>query len=173
MANEIIWPEGFIPGFTENFCSNEVIVAGLTATEVWPFLSNATLWPSYYGNAADIAFDDGAGPELAENTRFCFKTFGFPVEARCTEYVPPQAGQPGRVAWHGWVGTEGTADRLDVHHAWLIENLPDGRVRVLTQETQKGQPAAALALANPNPMINGHQDWLNGLIGAARKAQLS
>lgn len=29
--NEIIWPEGYLPGFTENFVSNEVIVVGLTA----------------------------------------------------------------------------------------------------------------------------------------------
>ena len=28
--NEIFWPEDYIPGFTDNFVSNEVIVAGLT-----------------------------------------------------------------------------------------------------------------------------------------------
>lgn len=171
MANEIFWPAGFIPGFSDNYCSNEVIAAGLTAAEVWPFLSTAPLWPAYYANSADIAFDDGAGPELAENVRFRFKTFGFPVEARCTECVPPRIGQPGRIAWHGWAGAAGAVDRLDVHHAWLIEDLSQGRVRVLTQETQNGNPAKELAAANPNPMINGHQDWLNGLIGAARNAK--
>ncbi|MCB8878993.1 SRPBCC domain-containing protein [Acidisoma cellulosilytica] len=172
MANEIIWPEGFIPGFSDNFASNEVIVAGLSAAEIWPWLSEAPLWPRYYANAADIAFDGGKGPHLEENLRFRFKTFGFPVEARCTEYLPPAEGRPGRIAWHGWVGEDSDAEnRLDVHHAWLIEDLSGGRVRVLTQETQQGKPARALAEASPNPMINGHQDWLNGLIGAARKAK--
>ena len=38
--NEIFWPEDYIPGFTDNFASNEVIVAGLSAMDVWPFLSN-------------------------------------------------------------------------------------------------------------------------------------
>jgi hypothetical protein len=80
--------------------------------------------------------------------------------------VPPQGDQPGRVAWHGWAGEDDT--RLDVHHAWLVENLSDGRVRILTQETQKGKPAEGLAKAKPNPMINGHQDWLDGLVAAAR-----
>jgi hypothetical protein len=42
-------------------------------------------------------------------------------------------------------------------------------VRILTQETQKGEPAKELAKADPNPMINGHQDWLNGLVRAARE----
>jgi hypothetical protein len=166
--NEIFWPEGYIPGFTENFVSNETIVAGLSASDIWPLLSTAPQWPRYYANSANVRFYDGKGPELEEGVRFYFETFGFPVEAQCTEHVPPTNGQPGRIAWHGWAG-EGDA-RLDVHHAWLIEDLPNGRVRFLTQETQKGKPAEELANAKPNPMINGHQDWLDGLVGAARKA---
>ncbi|MCS3607542.1 hypothetical protein M2386_002501 [Erwinia rhapontici] len=58
-----------------------------------------------------------------------------------------------------------------MHHAWLIEALPGGRVRLLTQETQNGKPARDLASARPNPMINGHQAWLDGMIAAARTAQ--
>ncbi|MCB4767749.1 SRPBCC domain-containing protein [Ancylobacter sp. Lp-2] len=164
--NDILWPEAYTPGFTDNFASNEVIVAGLTARDVWPLLSHAAQWPSYYANSANIRFHDGGGPELAAGTRFYFETFGFPVEAEVVEYVPPVAGQPGRVAWHGWAGEGDT--RLDVHHAWLIEELSGGRLRVLTQESQKGKPAQDLARTRPNPMINGHQDWLDGLIAAAR-----
>ena len=52
--------------------------------------------------------------------------------------------------------------------AWLIENLEGGRVRILTQETQIGKPAQELAQAQPNPVINGHQNWLNGLVDAAK-----
>jgi hypothetical protein len=164
--HEIVWPEDYMPGFTDNFCSNEVIVAGLGVDDVWPFLSQAQLWPTYYGNAANVRFYDGKGPHLSEGVRFYFETFGFPVEAQVVEYVAPAGDQPGRVAWHGWAG-EGDA-RLDVHHAWLVENISRGRVRILTQESQKGKPAIDLANAKPNPMINGHQDWLNGLVAAAR-----
>jgi hypothetical protein len=164
----IIWPAGYLPGTTENFVSNEIIVAGLSAAELWPWLSSAPRWPDYYANSANVRFHDGKGPQLEEGVRFYFETFGFPVEAQVVEYVAPVAGQPGRVAWHGWAG-EGES-RLDVHHAWLVEDLPGGRVRILTQETQKGRPAAELARARPNPMINGHQDWLEGLVAAARGA---
>ncbi len=164
----INWPAGYIPGFTDNFASNEVIVAGLSAADIWPYLADATRWPSYYTNSANIRFLDGKGPVLAEGTRFYFETFGFPVDAECVEYAAPAEGQPGRVAWHGWAGEEGADDRLDVHHAWLVEDLPQGRVRILTQETQKGKPARDLAATRPNPMINGHQDWLDGLVAAAR-----
>jgi hypothetical protein len=166
--NEIIWPEGYLPGFTENFVSHEVIVAGLTAADIWP-LSIAPKWPTYYANSANIRFYDDKGPELAEGVRFYFETFGFPVEAQCIECVAPTPTSPGRIAWHGWAGEGDT--RLDVHHAWLIEDLQGGRVRVLTQETQKGKPAEELAKTKPNPMINGHQDWLDGLVDAARVAR--
>ncbi|WP_236066254.1 SRPBCC family protein [Pseudomonas palmensis] len=169
MQNAIVWPEGYLPGTTNNFVSNEVIVAGLRAADVWPLLADATKWPSYYANSADVRFYDGKGPVLADGDSFFFKTFGFPVEAQVTEYVPPANGQPGRVAWHGWAGEESSAERLDVIHAWLVEDLPGGRVRVLTQESQKGKPAQELAASKPNIMINGHQDWLIGLVDAARK----
>ncbi len=45
--NAILWPEGYTPGFTENFASNEIIAAGLSAADVWPLLVTPTLWPSY------------------------------------------------------------------------------------------------------------------------------
>lgn len=167
--NHIHWPQGFVPGFTDNFVSNEIIVAGLSAADIWPLLSRAPLWPGYYANSANIRFYEGMGPELAEGVRFYFETFGFPVEARCTEYVPPRDGEPARIAWHGWAG-EGDS-RLDVHHAWLMEELSGGRVRILTQETQNGKPAEELAKARPNPMLNGHQEWLDGLVKAAREAR--
>ncbi|WP_200844228.1 SRPBCC domain-containing protein [Rhizobium sp. 18065] len=168
MMNAIEWPKDYEPGCTENFCSNEVIVSGLTTAKVWPLLSHAPAWPSYYSNSANIRFYDEKGPQLDVGRRFYFETFGFPVEAQVVEYVAPEEGKPGRVAWHGWAGEGDT--RLDVHHAWLVEDLPGGRVRILTQETQKGKPAAELAKAKPNPMINGHQDWLDGLVAAAQKA---
>ncbi|HCX00528.1 MAG TPA: polyketide cyclase [Pantoea sp.] len=167
--NAINWPEGFVPGFTDNFVSNEMIISGLSVSDVWPFLSQPLLWPAYYKNSADVRFYDGKGPELAEKVRFYFSTFGFPVEAQVVEFVPPAEGLPARLAWHGWAGEKNSADRLDVHHAWLLEELSGNRVRILTQETQNGNPAKELAKTRPNPMLNGHQEWLDGLIKAAAK----
>lgn len=168
--NAILWPEGYLPGTTENFASNEVIVADLSARQVWPLLAMPARWPGYYANSANVRLPGDDSTMLAEGMRFYFETFGFPVDAQVTEYVAPVDGQPGRLAWHGWAGEEGSDARLDVIHAWLVEDLDGGRVRVLTQEVQKGKPAQALHEARPNPMINGHQDWLDGLIAAARAA---
>jgi hypothetical protein len=34
----IHWPMDYVPGFTENFCSNEVIISGQCALNVCPIL---------------------------------------------------------------------------------------------------------------------------------------
>lgn len=159
----IIFPQGYIPGESDNFCSNEVIVKGVKLADIWELLSNPHKWTSYYANSANIQYDK---THLALNEPFYFETFGFPVYAEVVEYIEPKNGQAGRIAWHGWAGEGKT--RLDVHHAWLVEELEGGRVRILTQETQNGEPAKELAKAKPNPMINGHQEWLDGMVEAAR-----
>lgn len=169
MMNAINWPDDYLPGMLDNFASNEMIITGVTLADAWAQLADTAAWPGYYSNCADIVFNDGSGPVLQQGARFRFTTFGFPVEAEVTECVPPADGQPARLSWHGWV--EGDADgRLDVHHAWLFETSPGDRLRLLTQETQQGKPARDLASTRPDPMINGHQAWLDGLIGAARAA---
>lgn len=166
--NSIIWPKEYLPGKTDNFCSNEVIVKNLTAEDVWPYLADATKWPEYYLNASDIKFYNIPGPVLREGAKFRFTTFGLLVESEVVEFVEPTENEPGRIAWHGWCdGTE--EEKLDVHHAWLIENLSEGRVRILTQETQIGIPAQKMAIEKPNPMINAHQDWLDGLVNIAKQ----
>ncbi|MFI5967182.1 SRPBCC domain-containing protein [Streptomyces asoensis] len=167
--NAIDWPEKYLPGTGDNFVSNEVIVRGTTAAEVWRFLIDTSAWEGYYDNVADISFPQGGGPRLADGLAFSFGTFGFPpLAARVVEFRAPAEGVPGRLSWTA--EQDGTPEeRLDVLHAWLVEDLPGGRVRVLTQETQIGQPAAALAQERPNPMLNGHQAWLDGLVAAASK----
>lgn len=169
--NAINWAKEYLPGLTDNYVSNEVIVKGITVEGVWEYLTNAATWPSYYSNSSDIKMINQEDTHLNESTRFFFKTFGFPVDAEVVEYVEPRAGQPGRISWHGWAGEVGTAERLDVVHAWLVEELDYGVVRILTQESQIGEPAKELHQAKPNPMINGHQDWLDGLVHAAKSFQ--
>ena len=58
---------------------------------------------------------------------------------------------------------------LDLIHAWLLKELPGNRLRILTQESQIGKPAAKLA--GTNIMIDGHQSWLYGLVKAAQEKQ--
>jgi len=168
--SDIIWPQGYLPGTTDNYVSNEITVAGLDAAGTWAQLNDTGAWPTYYGNVSDIVFHDGSGPLLNPGARFRFVTFGFVIEAEVNEYVAPADGKPARVAWHGW-GFDDSGARLDVHHAWLFEDLPAGRVRILTQETQIGKPAQELAATKPNPMLNAHQEWIEGLAGAALHAK--
>jgi hypothetical protein len=93
----------------------------------------------------------------------------FRLKHKSPSVLPLQLDSPHD--WHGWDGEEGTDSRLDVIHAWLLEDLPGNRVRILTQENQNGAPARQMASTRPNPMINGHQDWLDGLVAIARASK--
>lgn len=167
MQSAINWPEKYLPGTTDNFVTNEVVVAGLKSTQIWSLLNDITKWETYYDNCSQIT-PPSSGPKLSKGDTFKFSTFGFPVlDCKVEESVTPSEGKAGRLAWSA--ALEGDADHaVDVYHAWLVEDLEGGRVRILTQESQAGKPAAQLSGVKPNKMLLGHQDWLEGLVSAAR-----
>lgn len=166
----IIWPAKFLPGTTDNFISNETIASGLAATQIWALLSDISKWESYYDNVSDIT-PPSSGPILQKGESFKFSTFGFPVlTCPVEESTPPSQGQPGRIAWSARL--EGDAEtEVEVYHAWLVEDLDRGRVRILTQESQIGKPAKQLSEVKPKKMLLGHQDWLDGLVRMAREGK--
>ncbi|OCF33945.1 hypothetical protein I317_07067 [Kwoniella heveanensis CBS 569] len=169
MTADIIWPQKYLPGTTDNYVSNEVIVKGLTADQIWKLLADITKWETYYDNVAKVT-PPTSGPILHKGDTFSFSTFGFPpLESKCEESVAPAKGQPARLAWSAALDGR-PEESIDVYHAWIVEDLDGDRVRILTQESQIGQPAAQLAKEKPNKMLNGHQAWLDGLVDAAKKS---
>ncbi|PYE18389.1 hypothetical protein C7410_12291 [Paraburkholderia silvatlantica] len=164
--SEIIWPEDYLPGTTDFYVSNETIVAGLSAGDVWPFLSDTRHWPNVHTPLAQIRFHDDSGSSLRFAARFQFLYGDTLVQAEVNEYVAPDAGHSGRLAWHGWVEADG-GKVLEAHCAWLIESLSGGRVRVVWQESLTGPVAKELAAQRPNPAVAAHQDWVDALPAAA------
>ena len=79
--NAINWPKEYLPGLTDNYVSNEVIVKGITVEAVWEYLTNAATWPSYYSNSSDIKMLNQEDTHLISNTRLFFNPFGFRVDA--------------------------------------------------------------------------------------------
>ncbi|CAK7208021.1 hypothetical protein SEUCBS139899_010855 [Sporothrix eucalyptigena] len=176
-AAAILWPEKFLPGSTDNYVSNEVVVADLDFDDVWPYLADCSHWEAYYDNIGQITPPPTGTfftPE-AVGSHFNFATFGFPpLEIILEELVPPTATTPGRMAWRAWLPGATGDDHIEVYHAWIVENAPWSSpskkvVRVLTQESQIGVPAKNLATTVPSPMLLGHQKWLDGLIAYAKE----
>jgi hypothetical protein len=115
-----------------------------------------TQWKAYYENIGQIT-PPTSGPKLEKGDSFGFP----PLRSEVYESVDPTSATPGRLAWLAL--QDGDEDQfLDVYHAWIVEDMPWGVVRIPTQECQIGKPAAQLSTTRPNPMLNGHQEWLNG-----------
>ncbi len=163
--NAIKWPKKWTSGETDKFVSNEVIVKSLDFDKVVQHLRDAADWEKYYENSGNIHMYNQDNTVLTTDTRFRFETFGFSVEAEVEEFELTDTVL--RLAWRGWNIAEGD-DYLEVYHAWLVEKLDGDRVRILTQESQSGVPAKALAASVPNTMLNGHQAWLDGLAAYSR-----
>jgi uncharacterized protein YndB with AHSA1/START domain len=154
----IHWPEGMTPRDADAFVHNEIEIKA-PARVIWEHLVAAPRWPEWYANSAEVhLLGPGNTEHLQADTRFVWKTFGFFVDSRVHEFVPPS-----RLGWYG----EGTGVRA--YHTWLIVEEGEG-CRVVTEETQRGAPAVAFNLAQPKAMYDGHDWWLAALKARAERA---
>ena len=145
----IHWPQGLEPGNVDVFVHNEGWIDA-PPESVWANLIDATQWPSWYSNSADVHID-GDQQKLAKGVTFAWKTYGFPIVSRVDVF---ELGR--EIGWS--VDSPG----FQVHHAWLL--IPErGGTRVITEETQKGAAAIKFRLEQPNAMYDGHDWWLSAL----------
>ncbi|WP_323591479.1 hypothetical protein [Aliarcobacter butzleri] len=42
--HSIVWPKDYVPGYTDNFVSNEMIIKDLSLEVVWENLVNTAAW---------------------------------------------------------------------------------------------------------------------------------
>src|SRR5271154_2543779 len=145
----IHWPQGLEPRNVDVFVHNEGWIDAPPEI-VWANLVDATQWPSWYANSADVRIEGGQS-KLAKGVSFNWKTFGFSI--RSTGDV----SEPNREI--GW-GVD--SPEFAVYHAWVL--VPErGGTHVITEETQKGADAIKFRLEQPNAMYDGHDWWMSAL----------
>lgn len=159
--NAINWPKEFLPGKTDNFTSNEKIMKGLTSKEIFLFLEDTSLWSQYNKNIVDIKMVNQKTTKLNGLSQFHYNILGISLEASVIEYIPPEKNIEGRISW--FASNNNKDNKIEFIHCWLVENLDGGRVRILTQESQKGQLAINFAQSHPNIIVNFNQDWIDSI----------
>lgn len=148
------WPDDLRPEGAPVFTTNRLDIAAPPAA-VWPHLVRASAWPEFYGNASDVRFAPGAGPELAPGTTWSWRTFGLRVTTRVIAFEPERF-----LAWRGdAVYGRGV-------HTWTL--LPtEGGCTVVTEEVQRGFVPSLLRWYLRPGLLRWHERWLEGL---ARRA---
>jgi uncharacterized protein YndB with AHSA1/START domain len=145
----IHWPQGLEPRSVDVFVHNEGWI-GATAEIVWANLIDASQWPNWYSNSADVRIDGGQS-RLAKGVSFTWKTFNFPLRSAVDVFEPGQE-----------IGWSVDNPRFSVHHAWVL--IPErGGTRVITEETQKGADAIKFRLAQANAMYDARDWWMSAL----------
>ena len=147
---QINWPSHFAPQNCPVHVRNELAM-NAPPEQVWAWLVRATLWPTWYVNAANVRLLQGNGANLALGTKFRWRTFGVTITSTVLEFVPHE-----RIAW------DARAIGLEVYHAWLLQRTPQG-CHVLTEETQHGALARLGNAVMPHRMYKYHQIWLESL----------
>lgn len=156
LTASIHWPPHYDPGRCPVHVRNELDLAA-APDQVWAWLVRAPLWPSWYSNSARLRILEGPGPDLAQGTRFRWRTFGVTITSTVRECSPGE-----RIAW------DGRGIGVDVYHAWVLTPSVKG-CHVLTEETQRGVLARLGALVMPDRMRKYHQLWLEALERQAQK----
>jgi uncharacterized protein YndB with AHSA1/START domain len=149
-SRRVRWPARYSPETAPVHVRNELEIEA-PADVVWAWLVRAQRWPSWYENAADVEFLEGAPPDLAPGVRFKWRTFGVTLESRVLEFVPAE-----RIAW------DAQGQGVDAYHAWVIAKTARGSY-VLTEESQHGWLARLSHTVTPQRMHHYHQIWLEGL----------
>jgi len=153
----IHWPQGLEPRNVDVFVHNEGWIDAPPEI-VWANLIDATQWPSWYANSADVRIEGGQS-KLAKGVSFNWKTFGFSIRSTVDVFEPNR-----EIGW----GVD--SPEFAVHHAGVL--VPErGGTRVITEETQKGADAIKFRLEQPNAMYDGHDWWMSAL--KARSERMS
>src|SRR5277367_3847095 len=151
----IHWPQGLEPRNVDVFVHNEGWIDAPPEI-VWANLVDATQWPSWYANSADVRIEGGQS-KLAKGISFNWKTFGFSTRSTVDVFEPDR-----EIGW--------SDPSFKVHHAWVL--VPErGGTRVITEETRKGADAIKFRLEQPNAMYDGHDWWMSAL--KARSERMS
>ena len=150
ISDSVRWPHRYAPERAPVHVRNELTL-DVPCEAAWAWLVRARLWPTWYRNSAHVKYLNSDAADLAEGTRFRWKTFSVTIESTVREFVPGE-----RIAW------DARGPGLDAYHAWVLSPTAQG-CHVLTEETQHGWLARASNLAMPNRMHKYHQLWLEAM----------
>ena len=100
------WPPGLEPRNVDVFIHNEGWIDA-SPDIVWANLIDASQWPSWYSNSADLRIEGGQ-PQLGMGVSFNWKTFGFPIRSTVDAFDPGReigwsVDNPVFMVHHGWV----------------------------------------------------------------------
>ena len=149
-ALPIPWPDGFDPRRNPVFAHNALEIPA-PADVVFSVLVDATGWPVFYPNAADVRIEGGAETLLRPGARFAWKTFATWQRSEVVMFE--------RDVSLGW-----TADSPGTRafHRWVLEPTANG-TRVVTEECQHGMIACIDRRWMNRSLSATHQIWLERL----------
>jgi hypothetical protein len=101
----IHWPPGLKPRNVDVFIHNEGWIDA-SPDIVWATLIDASQWPSWYSNSADMRIE-GSQPQLGIGASFNWKTFGFPIRSTWMPSIRVEKSAGASIIRYSWFITPG------------------------------------------------------------------
>lgn len=170
VSKAIAFPPDFLPGTGDNFLSNEYYTDSSTGEELWQFLEDPALWPTYFNKVSKVQFIEQEGTKLKVGSKFTYKdaVLKLDLECECIEFQPPAGSREGRVTWKGVSKNKKGEIKFENVRGWIVENMSYNKTRIFTQEVQRGEDAQKL-VKDSYDMLTSIEKWIRCLADKGSK----
>lgn len=161
MINDrIIWPKHYDPAKADINVEAEATAEGITAEELWPYLTNISDIQKLVHEVVDAEpldpnTDD---PHLYPKEEFSIDTTEFTAHFRVLEAIPPKGDRVGRITWDGEATPKQGGKPMRIIHAWVLEVEKGEKLNVLSAFSVTGNAVSADYFDAFN------RKWVNALV---------
>ncbi len=164
ITDKIIFPKHFKPDSADYYVQSEVAADGLTAEEVYPYLTNLadfTRSSDIFVSAVPLSPDIN-DPHLFAKEEFVLKTDRYIAHARVLEAIPPKGDRPGRITYRGEGTMNDSGKTFEFLHAFLLDVEKADRLNIISVLAVNGKVLDEKYFATLN------NDFLQGLVKYVR-----
>lgn len=165
ITDKIIWPKHYNPAHADINVEAEVAADGVSAEQLWPYLTNISDISKLVHEVVDADPLDSSinDPHLFPKEEFALCTTQYCARLRVLEATAPKDDRAGRITWEGEGRINNSEQTFRVVHAWVLDVDKADKLNVLSTISVTGKVLDEQYFADLN------QKWLTALVAYARK----
>lgn len=164
ITDKIIWPKHYDHASADINVEAEVAADGVTAEELWPYLTNISDISKLVREVVDAEPADSSvsDPHMCAKEGFTLDTTQYHAVLHVLEVIPPKADRAGRITWEGEGRLNNSDTTFHIVHAWVLDVQKGDRLNVVSAISVVGK------VLSVNYFSELNQRWLTALVKYTR-----
>ena len=164
ITDKIIWPKHYNPAEADYTVEAEILADGLTAEDVWPYLSNISDISKVdnqfvYAVPENSSVDD---PHMFRHEKFTLSTDDYKADVEVVESVPPKGDRTGKLSWSGDAALTKSGEKFTFMHMWILDVESGDKLKIVSVLAVKGK------VFNQEYFASVNQRYLTDIVAYAR-----